>query len=857
MCGSRRVWILNVLLACLAAAGYVWVTRGLAPVGAPVRIHWTLLAAMFCLAEIFAVHVHVRRDTHSFSISELPIVLGLLFAPPSELILALVTGSAVALAIHRRQPLVKFVFNLSQYAIGTTLAVVVFQCFASASEPLGPRWWAAALGATLTIDLASALMITLAVSLLEGRLVWHALRGLPGLGLVATATNTGLALLAATVIWHDSRAAWLLTIAAAVMIVTYRAYVTTRQRYGSLELLYDSTRIVEKPLEEGSIIPEILRQLCAMFNAESAEVVAFANEEHEATSTYVRADGGDVVTEPARPDPGEGVWARVASEAQAVLIPRPIKNERLREHFESQGIRDAMVAPLYVANKVAGTIMVRNRLGDVGTFDHEDLKLFETFANHASAMVHNGELVDRLKIQAEQNQHQALHDALTGLPNRTLLRDRTRQAVLAAARAGDQVAIMMIDLDRFKEVNDTLGHHNGDLLLQEMARRLRGSLREGDTVARLGGDEFAVVLPRLSDTVDALRVAEAVRATLEQPIVLQEVTITVGASIGIALYPEHGEDSDTLMQRADVAMYFAKGEQAGAQIYAPERDPYSPARLALVGELRHAIESDELMLFFQPKADIDSGVVTGVEALVRWNHPRRGLVSPDDFIPLAEQTGLIGPLTYWVLDAALRQSAKWSAAGRHLSVAVNLSARTLLDQGLPDQIARRLRDAGVHPSSLTLEVTETNIMTDPARSIGTLSRLSSMGIAISIDDFGTGYSSLSYLQRLPVDEIKIDRSFVMGMTADEDDAVIVRSIIDLGRTLGLRVVAEGVETELAWNRLSALGCDVAQGYLLSKPLAAEHIAAVLDQTWPARVHSDARLDRTYAPHLALAGPAAR
>jgi diguanylate cyclase (GGDEF)-like protein/PAS domain S-box-containing protein len=432
-----------------------------------------------------------------------------------------------------------------------------------------------------------------------------------------------------------------------------------------------------------------------------------------------------------------------------------------------------------------------------------------------------------LRHQAELNRHQALHDALTGLPNRTLFADRIEQAILAAQREGSKVAVLMIDLDRFKEVNDTLGHHSGDMLLKELATRVQGALRASDSVARLSGDEFGVLLPRYRSRAALLDVVGRIRYAIEKPVVLDELPLSVEGSIGIALYPDHGEDVDLLVRRADVAMYVAKQWNSGFAFYDPKEHDFDPARLTLVGELRRALNERELVLYYQPKAALRSRQVLSVEALIRWLHPERGLVPPDAFIPVAQQTGLIKPLTLYVLDEALRQCCEWGRQGWDLSVAVNVSMRNLIDLDFPDDVAGLLAKWDADPSRLELEITESTIVADPFRSKLVLDRLNELGIRLSIDDFGTGYTSLAYLKQLPVDCIKIDRTFVMNMIGDEDDDAIVRSTIDLGRNLGLEVVAEGVESEEIWGRLNLLGCDFAQGYHLSRPIPADELASWL------------------------------
>ncbi len=434
---------------------------------------------------------------------------------------------------------------------------------------------------------------------------------------------------------------------------------------------------------------------------------------------------------------------------------------------------------------------------------------------------------EELRRQSELNEHQALHDALTGLPNRTLFRDRIQQAIFTASREGGRAAVLMMDLDRFKEVNDSLGHHAGDELLKELGDRLQKILRASDTVARLGGDEFGLLLPKHEKPADVISALEKICEALEQPIVLQELPLAIEASIGVALYPDDGEDVDTLLQRADVAMYAAKESNLPYAFYDPDAAQYDPARLTIVSELRRAIDQRELVLHYQPKAVLESGDVSAVEALLRWNHPTRGLILPDDFIPLAQRTGLIKPLTLYVVGEALRQCRLWQEQGLRLSIAVNLSMRNLLDLEFPEQVRALLEQWQVDHDLLEFEITESTMLADPVRTKLILDKLSAMGIRLAIDDFGTGYSSLAYLKRLPVDEIKIDRSFVMHMSDDADNAAIVRSTIDLARNLGLQVVAEGVETEEVWNTLASLGCTIAQGFYLSRPVPPDELQAWL------------------------------
>lgn len=415
-------------------------------------------------------------------------------------------------------------------------------------------------------------------------------------------------------------------------------------------------------------------------------------------------------------------------------------------------------------------------------------------------------------------QRMAYYDTLTTLPNRNALRERLRNAISPDQNAGTPFALLLMDLNHFREINDTLGHHRGDLVLTEVGKRLRDAVSEPGVVARLGGDEFAVLLPGLPQAGDIKAVVDRIHRVLHPPIVIEGLPIAVEASVGVVLCPDHGQDPDTLLQRADVAMYAAKSTGGSHTVYHQRYDPHSTGRLSLMAELRQAIEKHDFTLHYQPKVDLKSGRVSGAEALVRWMHPRRGVIHPDQFIGPAERSGLIHPLTLWVLQAALRQCGAWRESGLTIPLSVNLSARNLFDPELPDKITQLLRDHAVASDCLLLEITESAIMADPSRAREILSKIHAIGVRISIDDFGIGYSSLSYLRRLPVDGLKVDKSFVTHMIQNHGDAVIVRSTIDLGHNLGLEVVAEGVENRETYDRLVGLGCDAAQGYYMGKPL---------------------------------------
>jgi diguanylate cyclase (GGDEF)-like protein len=537
-------------------------------------------------------------------------------------------------------------------------------------------------------------------------------------------------------------------------------------------------------------------------------------------------------------DAAAAARARTEHAAATDALERMLAARDAGDLAAASGLRDRRVQPVYRAleartGAIAGAETDETAKTTAALRGRQHLMLLVTVAvAGAGLVVVAGFLLlllgyeRKLVRQAATSRHQALHDGLTGLPNRALFADRIGQAIRIADRELRPAALLLLDLDRFKDVNDTLGHHHGDLLLIEVAERLRRGLRHVDTVARLGGDEFAALLPD-TGVEGAVSVAGKLRTALQEPLTLEGIALDLDASIGITIYPDHGNDAAELLQHADVAMYGAKHTHAGFLVYDPAVDQHSPRRLALLGGLRQALERDELVLHYQPKAQLRSGRILGVEALARWQHPEHGLIGPEEFIRLAERTGLIYPLTRYILRAGLRQAARWHRAGLPLSVAVNISTRCLLDPDFPEQVNELLVSEGVPPELLVLEITESAVMADPARALDALDRLHTSGVGLSIDDFGTGYSSMSYLKALPVDELKIDRSFVMQMATSPSDAVIVHSTIDLGHNLGLRVVAEGVEDQAAQERLTVLGCDTAQGYHLARPMPPDDLEAWL------------------------------
>jgi len=516
---------------------------------------------------------------------------------------------------------------------------------------------------------------------------------------------------------------------------------------------------------------------------------------------------------------GRGPGATAIRTGEPCVIRNVLADPRLAAwHEESRRLGHAAAAgfPLRVHEQVIGCLVLYAR--DPDAFDSEEMRLLEEAAEDLAFGI-AGLRTRSAHAEAHRTiERLAYYDVLTGLPNHAQFEERVNAAL---AQAGPPaLAMLLLGINRFREINDALGFNEGDALLRALGARVRAAVGNEGLVARVRGDEFGVLLPR-ADAGAAERVAQRILSALDAPFVLGGVAVDVSLAVGIALCPEHGTDAQSLLRRADVAMQYAKRSGDAWAFYTAGRDGDGARRLVMARELRGAIEHDQLALYYQPKVFLPAGEVCGLEALVRWRHPERGLVPPAEFIALAEHTGLIKPLADWAVAAALRQSRAWREAGLRLPIAVNLSVRNLQDPDLVPRVARLLRDHGAGGDWLEFEITESAIMDDPERALQTLRALHELGIALHIDDFGTGYSSLGYLQRLSVDAVKIDKSFVQGMLEDADSAVIVRSTITLAHDLGILAVAEGVENEAVLERLLAKGCDIAQGYHIAKPMPAE------------------------------------
>ncbi|HYN31335.1 MAG TPA: EAL domain-containing protein [Ilumatobacteraceae bacterium] len=590
-----------------------------------------------------------------------------------------------------------------------------------------------------------------------------------------------------------------------------KAYGVVYQRLRDLDAVHGFTGRVGQSLDPGEIGGAAVEEAADILRTESVTLVLFDH----LGRTLIESHGTIGVWLPTTPD--DPTWHSLIGAAQVSIISG---NELEPYRSAGSNIREIMVAPISDQSGAIGLVVVAGRTGAGKRFGSDDLVRLQNLTEQLAASLRKGMLHQRIEREAR-------HDGLTGLPNR-LSFERSVADAASSLPVNGLLFVVMLDLDRFKEVNDTLGHHAGDELLVEVGERLASMLRPGDALARLAGDEFAIVGQR-QDHAEMVEFAWACVRGVGRPVTLDGLEIVVTASAGVAIVDGDHEDGAAL-RHADIAMFNAKTQRLGVEVYRDEIDRRTPARLSMLGDLRAAIENHELNLHLQPKLDLASGTIVGAEALVRWTHAVRGVVHPTQFVRVAEDTGLIKQLTDFMLGRGVSQLREIHDRGYHLGLAVNLSTHDLLDTKLTSRVEGHLSANGVDPSMLTLEITESSLLIDAPRARATINELHEVGVRLSIDDFGTGYSSLSYLRRLPVAELKIDQSFVANLLLDEQDEVIVRSTIDLGHNLGLVVVAEGVENNEVLERLRTFGCDIAQGYCISRPLAPAHLLSWLATT---------------------------
>ncbi len=781
-----------------------------------------ILVVAFAAAVAEPIAFHYRGETYLYTLTEIPLLIGLVFLSPLYLILARLAGQTVGFGLLRRQPPTKVIFNVTFGLMATAVAALIYHSLLSGSSAVSPLGLAAGVAALLGAALVSHLAVHLVVRLIGQRLP-------PRSGyeytteLLVFVASAGLALVVLDSAWWQPWEVIPLVVVGALIISAYRGYSRLTQRFGALQRLYDfSDTLATASLEQHSASRVVLEQVESVMRARRARVVLL---EAAGGVRHISLSDGEMTSWDSGPVADGSLVDRVLSSGTSEMVAKPPGSDMSLQSDPLLGsFKDALAVPLRASDRIVGAVVAMDRDEALDTFDADDLRLFETLAAHAISTLERARLVEELRFEADSKLYQATHDLLTKLPNRTLFSTKASEALESTGSA----AIALLDIDRFKDVNDTLGHDTGDRLLCEVAERLVQAAKGRATVARLGGDEFALVVPDIIGPEEAIGIVRDLEVALSKPFNIDGLTLAVTASAGIALAPQHGNNAASLLQRADIAMYLAKDRRSGIELYSPTRDQSVQRRLMLGGQLLSALgDSGQLSVMYQPIADLSSGDVLRVEALARWEHPVHGWVPATEFIAIAEQMGLVDQVTEFVLHEALTQAAAWRQGGLQVGLAVNLSGRELSDDGLVEFVASELDEHDFPASSLTLELTETEVMSDLKEASAVLTRLSRLGIRIAVDDYGTGYSSLAYLHRLPVQELKIDRSFVTNLEDDASNRIIVRSSIAMAHSLGLSVVAEGAEDEVTCAILADAGCDSVQGYFLSRPRVASDLTGWL------------------------------
>jgi diguanylate cyclase (GGDEF)-like protein len=822
----RRVWAMSALLAGAAALLYVSVVSRLALSQPAIAIPWVVFAAMFCIAEARRVHVHFRRNAHSFSLSEIPLVLGLYFASPQTLVSSRFSGALVALSLIRRQPPAKAAFNLSLYAFEAEVAMWLI----SVLEPLrivtALHSWAVMLAVVGIIAMLGFSLTALLMSLAEGSMGRRQLLRGYLFSVGAALVNACLAIQAAAAISRNLAELWLLGMPLLGVAAAFFLYTSEHQKRQRIQHLYECSDLLQRSAVADAAVPELLAQISQVFRGELAEVVLLpiATGTGRASTTTWRH--GQVRKRDQEVDRAflEGLMMAIGSETRARGISWADSTGNVREGLKRQDLREAMLTSLWGDGALLGVLTVGNRLSDVGTFSADDITLFETFGAQTSVAVQNMRLDNTLT-------YQAFHDPLTNLANRLLFTDRLSHALSRRDEKRGLIAVLFVDLDDFKMVNDSFGHGAGDDLLRSVAERLRSVLRVADTAARFGGDEFAILLEDAVNPDDIAAVAERVVATLRPHFVVERQEVAVHASIGVALATASAIGAEELLRRADAAMYRAKLQgKGGYEVYDTGMLEGSGRRLQVRTDLERALSNGDLRVHYQPIVDLRSAEVRGVEALVRWEHPERGWVLPGEFIGIAEETGLIADLGAFVLREACAQLQGWeSTLPLHddFQLHVNVSQRQLRTDHVIDAVRDVLVETGVAPRRLVIEMTESFVGEHGDVARERMRELKALGVGLAIDDFGTGYSSLAILQDMPFDILKVDRAFIDDLDGDGRRRAFTAAIFGLGETLGLHMIAEGVEREAQRTSLLALGCTLAQGFLFSSAVAGAQIVEML------------------------------
>ena len=817
--GQAAIWAMSGGMMAAAAVLFRAGAGDVPPIISSVPVPFWALVIAFAAAERFVVHVHFRRSAHSMSLGEIPFVLALVFAGGQPAILAGAIGRILVLALHRKLPVIRLVFNFGVFLFGNCIAVLVFHAVAGAAAAITPSVWVAAILATVANSLTAVLLISAAVSVSEGhvgvRQVACSLR--TDLAVVVAGTSVGLC--AATIVYQDWETAILMAIPVAGMFISFRAYVAERQRHQRVEFLYQAARALSRSSEIGPALEGLLAQALDAFRAEVAEIIFFSPDGSDALRTTVRANGKPAVLQAVEPTIASHFRSLIEGHEPGACAVSEIGDELLAEYLRARELGDGMLAVLKGERSLIGAVMIGNPSGVVDQFCSDDVKLLETLANNTSVALENdrlGQMVWRLKKLQRELQHQATHDPLTDLANRSLFVQRVGEA-LASGRGA--VSVIFIDVNDFKTVNDSLGHAAGDDLLVAIARRLSDCVRPTDTVARLGGDEFAIMLERPDSQQEAIEVTERIDRHLAERFSIGGQSMSVHASAGIATGEGSELRPEDLIRNADLAMYRAKYEsKLRYELFESGMEVPVQKRHRLKVRLRDAVRDDTFEVHYQPIVDLKTRRLAACEALVRWPDGPRGCPSPSSFIPLAEETGAIVPIGRSVLRRACIEVQKWGwNGGAATAIHVNVSPVELHEPEFVSGVAATLDDSGLEPYRLVLEITEGVMLGDPESSIAILQELRALGVRLALDDFGTGYSSLSHLRSLPIDWLKIGTPFVDNVEQGGPDRAFMRMVLDLAANLELGVVAEGIESAGQLASLRELGCEFGQGFYLGPP----------------------------------------
>jgi diguanylate cyclase (GGDEF)-like protein len=807
---SGPVWAFAVLLALLGLILSMLVMHVAQPGHPHPSVPWPVVALALLAVLLLPVRFHSGRSTHTVDLFVVPAILGGVFTPQPELLVAVVLACAAATTIRRNDP-IRWVFNVGNQLSGVAAAVLVLDEMPGQFPYTNLKGWLALSVAMFTYEVVTFTCVSVVVTLTSGLPTRQYFRSIGFQVALVLPLNCAVGILAVTACASNPWSLMFLAGPAVALMLWYRSANTLRNRFSDLQSLYGFSINLASLTERHEVLAIALRETKDILHCEHAELIV---PKTRRSGLRYQIDGDGQVRRV--PCDLTSLEKRVVSDHTALFVPR----NRTDQSVAERGFDDLMAVPVPISDKRSAVLVAADRQGKTATFEAQDLRLFEALAAHLSTALTSSGRLDQLRHEVAAREHEAFHDNLTGLANRSLF-SQVVGAALDNRQPSQLVAVMLMDLDGFKEINDTLGHHTGDLILKEVGARVDAAIGPDRLAARLGGDEFAFVISATTRMDQVFAAANDVLEAVATPLSVDGIVLSLRASIGIAIGPIHGSDTASLLKRADVAMYAAKSSSRGVIVYDPKIDHYSTRRLILASELQRAIAGNELEVWYQPVAELPSGQIVGFEALLRWRHPEYGPISPDEFIPVAEQTGLIETLTTFVLRVSLEELRRWRDDGFEFDMAVNVSARSLFDTEIVDRLRNLLAETGVSAESLTLEITESSMMLDSERSERILRQLSQLGLRIAIDDFGTGYSSLSRLKVLPVQLVKIDRSFVQHLCTDKGDEAIVRSTIGLARNMGHMVVAEGVEDRATWDRLDQLGCDLAQGYFLSAAMPAD------------------------------------